>query len=618
MRHRWPTNILGILLPLFLGQAAFAQGMGIARPETANRLISTPVLLGLFVFVIGLLLLVAVLFSRRGNSQIKEKGLFFGSKTALALGVFGTLAGSILILTNLFKPTSVMDGMQGMEGMSMEEMMQVDGAANPVPVRVERVRSAIFKASIRYTGSVRPYQEATVYPRIEGRLTDYSVYPGDQVRVGQTLARLSAEERSGDVEMANADVEATKAGLQASQVELDEHHEEVAQMAAQYAYWEDELPRAQTLLAKGVISQEEFDKENSEAMAARATLRAVQVKLQRLKAEVARSRAMVLQSQAKARNARIMQSYTVLDAPIAGVVEERLVDPGVFVQPGTGVLKVADYSKVRLQANVAQEDLIGVQLGSVVEVRTGRINKSIGGRVTSIFPKAGDETRTVTVEALVNNPGNGLRAGQFLEMSLVTGQKANALSISKSALAQFEGKPVVWVVAGKFAQRKPITVGLTDSERVEITSGLNAGDAVITSGQDRLTISTRVTAVDNSGQPIATLDSGAMGGNVQVQLISPTKPSMGDNRLILQVKDSKTGQPLKVENIEVNIAMPMQNMSPMAADVEVKPDKQPGSFIVNTYLGMEGTWEVTAKVKDPTHQGVNSFPLDNRQSQGKQ
>jgi multidrug efflux pump subunit AcrA (membrane-fusion protein) len=615
MRHRWPKNILGILLPLFLDQAALAQGMGIAKSEPANRLVSTPVLSGLFVFVIGLLLMVAVLFSRRSNSQIKEKGSFFGSKTALALGVFGTLAGTILILTNLFKPASVMDGMQGMEGMSMEEMMRVDGAANPVPVSVERVRSGIFKASIRYTGTVRPYQEITVYPRVEGRLTDYSVYPGDQVRVGQTLARLSAAERSTDVEMANADVEAAKAGLQASQVELDEHHEEVAQMAAQYAYWEDELPRAQTLLAKGVISQEEFDKEKSEAMAAKAALRAVQVKLERLKAEVTRSRAMIRQAQAKARNARTMQSYTVLDSPIAGVVEERLVDPGVFVQPGTGVLKVADYSKVRLQASVAQGDLISVRLGSVVEVRIGGMSKLISGRVTSIFPKVGDETRTVTVEALVNNPpGSGLRAGQFLEMSLVTGQQTNALSVPKSALTEYEGKPVVWVVAGKFAQRKPVTVGLTDSERVEVTSGLNVGNAVITSGQDRLTTSTRVLALGDSGQAP---NSSAVGGDVQVQLLSPTKPSMGDNRLFLQVKDAKTGQPLKVENIEVKIAMPMKNMSPMAADVEVKPDKQIGSFIVNTYLGMEGAWEVTAKVKDPTHQGVNSFTLDNRQSQGK-
>ncbi|WP_265277427.1 FixH family protein [Nostoc sp. KVJ3] len=75
---------------------------------------------------------------------------------------------------------------------------------------------------------------------------------------------------------------------------------------------------------------------------------------------------------------------------------------------------------------------------------------------------------------------------------------------------------------------------------------------------------------------------------------------------------SKTKKPVQVEGLEVNVAMPMKNSSPMSTDVEVKPDTQLGRFQVNTYLSMSGKWEVTAKVKDKSRIGNSSFTLDNR------
>ena len=588
-----------------------------AQVTAPNRLASPATLLGVGLFVFGALLILVVVFSRRQKQAISPNRFFkgSGSNITLALGIFASLVGSILAVTNLFKPASIMDSAPEMAGMSMDEMMRVDGSANATPVNVEMVKPAALEASVRYTGSVRPYLEVTVYPRVEGRLTDYSAYPGNRVVSGQVLARLSAAERTSDLEATKADTEAAQAELTSTRAELEEHHQEVEQMTAQYSYWQGELPRAQVLLDKGVISQEEFDKEKSEALAARATLRGVQLRLGKLRAQVLKAQAMVAQARAKNRNAQIMQSYTVITSPITGIVQERMVDPGVVVQPGMGILKVGDYSRVRLQANVAAQDLSGVRIGSPIVARlTSQAGKLLTGRVTSIFPKAGEETRTVTVEALVNNPGTQLLAGQFLEMSLVTGRKSNALSISKTALTQFEGKPAVWVMAGKFAQRKLITTGLASNERIEVTSGLQSGDAVIASGQEKLAENTKVVAVDDAGQPVASLGGNSSAGDAQVMLVSPKdKAVMGDNQLILEVRDPKSGQLLPVRQLDVNVAMPMKNASPMAADVEVKAAKEPGRFQVDTYLGMQGTWEVTAKVKDKDHQGISSFTVDNRQ-----
>jgi RND family efflux transporter MFP subunit len=525
-------------------------------------------------------------------------------KTVITLAVLAALIGGISIITKQFKPSSSMAGMEDMKGMSMEDMMRVDGSSNPTPVKVESIQPGLMEASVRYTGTVRPYLEVTVYPRVGGQLTEYSAYPGSKVKAGQVLARLTATELSDEVEEATTEMEAAKADEQVSRKELDEQRQEIQRMAAESVYLETRVERTeQVLLNSGAIARNDFDRQKSEATSAKAGLGAAKIKLERMQA----------QAKVKIHRLKVIESYKIITSPITGIVQERMADPGVFVQPGMGIVKIGDYRKVRLQANVAQQNLTGVEIGSSIVARViGNSNKTIKGRVTSIFPKAGEETRTVTVEAVVDNPGGQILAGQAVEMQIITDHKPNALSVPQAALTESEGKQAVWVIAGKSAKRKFVTTGLTNGDRTEVTSGLQPGDLVITSGQERLIENALVAAVDDSGQPVASL-SNAVQGNTQIKLVSPQgKAVSGDNQLVLEVQDSKTKKPVQVEGLEVSVAMPMKNSSPMSTDVEVKPDTQPGRFKVNTYLGMSGKWEVTAKVKDKSRIGSSSFTLDNR------
>lgn len=538
-------------------------------------------------------------------------------KTVITLAVLAALIGGISIITKQSKPSSSMAGMEGMEGMkgmSMEDMMRVDGSSNPTPVKVESIQPGLMEASVRYTGTVRPYLEVTVYPRVGGQLTEYSAYPGSKVKAGQVLARLTATELSDEVEEATTQMQAAKADEQASRKELDEQRQEIQRMAAESTYLETRVERTeQVLLNSGAIARNDFDRQKSEAISAKAGLGAAKVKLERMQAQIVKAQAQVAQAKVKIQRLKVIESYKVITSPITGIVQERMADPGVVVQPGIGILKIGEYSKVRLQANVAQQNLTGVEIGSPIVARIiGNATKTIKGRVTSIFPKAGEDTRTVTVEAVVDNLGGQILAGQAVEMQIITAHKPNALSVFQAALTESEGKQAVWVLAGKSAKRKFITTGLTNGDRTEVTSGLQPGDLVITSGQERLIENSLVAAVDDSGQPVASLSS-TVQDNTQIKLVSPQgKAVSGDNQLVLEVQDSKTKKPVQVEGLEVSIAMPMKNSSPMSTDVEVKPDTQSGRFKVNTYLGMNGKWEVTAKVKDSSRIGSSSFMLDNR------
>ena len=182
-------------------------------------------------------------------------------RALLGLGVFVLLSSAILLITQHIKPANSMAGMDGhdMSGMSHDDMMRVDGAFNPVPVTVEVVQPGNFEAGVSYTGSIMPYQEAVVYPRVTGQLTNYSVYPGDRVEAQQVLAELIANERSTELAEAQAETETMTTSLQVSQVEIDEQVQEITRLQTELDYLKLQQSRFATLTAEGATSQNELD-----------------------------------------------------------------------------------------------------------------------------------------------------------------------------------------------------------------------------------------------------------------------------------------------------------------------------------------------------------------------
>ena len=535
-------------------------------------------------------------------------------RTLLGLGIFALLAIAIVAVTNHLKPSGSMAGMEGMEGMdhgdmSHDEMMAVDGSFNPNPVRVETVKPQVLEASVSYTGTIKPYEEIMVYPRVAGQLTNYSVYPGDRVTAGQPIATLDASELTTGVAEATAEVSTMETDLEMSKIEVDEQKSAIAQIEADLDYLNLKKDRFARLVKDGVISQDEFDVVDSEVRSKEANLKQARVKLARMSAMVTNNRAKINQAKAKVDTAKVMQGYTTINSPLTGIVQERNVDPGVVVQPSMGIVKIGNYDRVRLQANVAQSDAVNINPGAtVVATVPGSNIPPIKGKITSIFPQANSQTRTVTVEAVIDNPDGQLLSGKFLEMKIVTARKPNAITVPQAAVVEFQDQPSVWVVEGDTVTAQPVTLGMSTGDRVEVTSGLESGQAVVTSGQNRLVENAPVAVINQSEQPIASNKAATQ--DIQIQLVSPDNNAvaMGDAQLVIEVKDAQ-GQPLDVKNLEMSASMPMKNMAPMSAPVEVQPAGEPGRFKADTYLSMKGDWTITAQVKDPKNKGKQEFTV---------
>jgi len=535
---------------------------------------------------------------------------------------------------------------------TMDMNMRVTAGNTPFPVSVATVERGRITGAVTYTGSVVPFNEEDIYPRVTGLIVEMPVYPGDLVRAGQVVARLDNLELTSRVREAEA--MAANALANRSQMEADvavarygiaQMEKELVMAEAESGYQQSVAARDEQLLAKGAVAKQDAENSRALAVAAQAKVQAARARLEQAKAmegsalrKLEAADAMVAQGQAQAKTAEVVRDYVNIRATTSGYVVKRLVAPGVLVQPGMPVLKIVQTDKVRLQANVGEKDLASIRVGSPVIVTTSvSVQPPISARVTSVFPFVDQGARTGVVEAVVDNAGRRFLPGQYVQMQFVTGGRADALSAPQGAVARMGGKATVWVVKEDRAEPIEVTTGLENPERVEILTGLVGGERIVARGHEGLYAGARVSDVSSSkpapqegadahkgmpgigaapakakesgkasdmkdmpGQGAETKVAQAVGpapaaGNLQINLSSnPVKLSSGNARLRIEVKDA-TGAPVSDAKVEVSAGMSGMAVPKTAA----RAAREAGMYEATLNLGMAGGWTVEVTAAQP-------------------
>ena len=415
----------------------------------------------------------------RGDRWRRRTGVREGGSRILKLVVLGILvaAAAWALYANL-----------RLDRTAMDMNMRITSGATPFPVVVVPVERGPMSGAVVYTGSVAPFNEEDIYPRVTGRIVEMLVYPGDAVRPGQVLARLDSVELSSRVREA----EAALAAARSTRVQMEK---ELAMTEAEATYARAVAARTERLFNTGAVSKQEYESDRTMAASAEAKQEAARAKLQA-------ADSMLAQSEAMLRTAGIVRGYTEIVSSTSGSVVKRLVAPGVLVQPGMPILKVAQIDKVRLQANVGEKDLGLIRIGSPVQVTTAAAGQPpITATVTAVFPFVEQGPRTAVVEALVDNAGRRLLPGQYVTMQFSTGQREQALIVPATAVVRMGGKATVWVVKDGRAEPRPIVTALQNANRVEVVDGLTVGEHLITRGQESLYAGAKVSEVAGTSQP---------------------------------------------------------------------------------------------------------------------
>ena len=398
-------------------------------------------------------------------------------------------------------------------GPAMDMNMRVAAGSTPFPVTLAPVERGAIAGTVVYTGSVAAFNEEDIFPRVTGRIVEIPVYPGDAVRPGQVVARLDDVELSSRVREAEAMLATAQANraqmeadLVAAQHGIVQMEKELAMVEAETTYQRAVIARTERLFNAGAVSRQEYESDRAMAASTDAKLEAARAKLEQARAmqtsalkKLDAAGSMGAQAQAQLRTAEVIRGYVTIVAPSAGYVVKRLVAPGVLVQPGMAILKTAQIDKVRLQANVGEKDLASIKVGSPVTVTTvGTGQPPITARVTSVFPFVDAGARTAVVEALVENTGRRFLPGQYVMMEFVTGERAEALSVPRGAVARLGGKSTVWVVKDGRAEPIEVATGLENPERIEVMKGLAGGEEVIARGHEGLYAGARVSDVSGA------------------------------------------------------------------------------------------------------------------------
>jgi RND family efflux transporter MFP subunit len=357
-------------------------------------------------------------------------------------------------------------------------------ADNPaaVAVSVTAVVEQPIARFIRVTGTLAAEEQADVAAETQGRVVATPVERGTRVGEGADLIRIAPAEASAQAAEAEANaaqIESRLALGETGAFDLDKVPE-VANAKATLTLTQGDFDRAKMLFDKKLLSQADYDKSSA------------QLEVSRRQYDIARNGAAqqyqsLLAARARVSLARKALADTVVRAPFAGVVGERLVSVGDYVTRGTKVVSVLRTNPLRLQLTVPQQFSVEVAVGRAVSLEVDTApGKTYTGQVRYVSPALQADSRTLIVEAVVANADGALRPGTFATAQIEQTTSTPGILVPAAAVRTVSGTSRVFVVAGGRAEERLVTTGPAVGDRVEVTTGLKAGEQVATSNLAQL------------------------------------------------------------------------------------------------------------------------------------
>ena len=313
-----------------------------------------------------------------------------------------------------------------------------------IPVTARPASIGTLRAVIHTTGIVTPAQgsEFIVTAPETARVLEITKAEGEAVASGEVLVRF-------DIASATASLARQRAELAGAQAQVENARASQA--------------RTRDFVERGLIARQDMQRADREVAEAQDALARVQSAF--TAAEAAAGRA-------------------VVRAPFSGTVSKRLKNPGDVASPGEPVVRVVDPRRMEVTASIPPADVARVVPGATA--RLAGAGPDIVRLTVSAAPGSIDtRTGTAPVVLMFVEPST-VAVDTAVEIDIDAEQRVNVVFVPAEALVRDGPQPAVFVATGNTAQRRPVTVGVQTDDRVEVTSGVEAGDLVITQGQTGL------------------------------------------------------------------------------------------------------------------------------------
>ena len=292
---------------------------------------------------------------------------------------------------------------------------------------------------LSWQGVVRSRLAAKIAPKLNARILEITVHPGDQVKKGDVIARLDDRELRAASQAASA--AHTAAQAQATQASADEK-------------------RIIELYEKQAATRQNYDAVLAQAKA---------------------TRALANQAASAAQQSQVMLGENVLYAPFDGIIGERLQEPGDMGLPNQPVVTLHKPDDLRLEASIASHCAASIQLGMDVKVRFDSLPQTVTGTIDEVAPEIDPQTRTQAIKVKLPKSLD-LKHGQFGWLVLSCEAQQQALMIPLKAIVHYGQLEAVQVIEGQRLTTRHIRTGKSYGEQVEVLSGLHEGETIVSNG----------------------------------------------------------------------------------------------------------------------------------------
>lgn len=310
-----------------------------------------------------------------------------------------------------------------------------------IPVETAEVIQGSITATYAGSTNLEAEAEAMVVAKVSGVVKQIFVEEGDSVKAGQVLAKLDDEQY---------------------RLELNQAHSILEKLASEYE-------RNESLFKNKIVSQESYEKSQSEYQTQEAAYDLAKLRL----------------------------NYTEIKAPLGGIVSQRLIKMGNMVKVDQPTFQITDFDPLLAVLHIPEKEMSKLRVGFPAKLTADALlDSEFKGKISRISPivDAGTGTFKVTVE--VNDRTRTLKPGMFSRVQIVYDTHENAALVPKNAILTEDTEAWVFVVNSDSVTKKEVQIGYSNSTHVEVLSGLNVGDVVVTTGLGSLKDGSKIKVVE--------------------------------------------------------------------------------------------------------------------------
>lgn len=316
---------------------------------------------------------------------------------------------------------------------------------NSIAVETAEVSYSDSIGGLTYKANLEPAEEATVSSNVSGQVTQVLFENGEKVEQGQALATIDDKDLQNQLKTAKVDLNKLQLELDAAKSDAD---------------------IAEQLYAGGACSKSSYDS----AMRAYKTVLA-NVELKRIE----------LQDISNSLNDCIIKS------PVSGEASGKNITVGQYLNPGTVIASVKNNTSIKAEIQLLQKDLEKVAVGQEVILKLSNEDPTkYKGFVETIADSANNQNRAFDCLIKIDNPAGALNSGVFGTIQIPDKENKKVLVVPMSAVAGSEGNYSAFTIKNGLARKVSVKIGVVSNDMVEITSGLNAGERIITSNLNSL------------------------------------------------------------------------------------------------------------------------------------